>query len=644
MRNTLEGVLLETKRLAKDTTRKLAIENLQQEFTRNLDKLTFGMHNNSRIPCFVVAPRASGRTSLAYRYTQQYRQGDDVHWLDGSTDSFVQGIEAGTLANFIMKRKLSDAGEQVLVVDDLIYLEPWLAERFSDDIDALIEQGWQVIVITLPQYDCYENLQSDRYLITGADLLGENICTRAQQLGCLAQFLVDALPLEIRLFATLTVILNDLTVEEANALGFSMHDDLPQLVAALNPLFKFDKLEPIRLVLKGMPLLQLMPSIKPVFLEYYQASDSHIRPDKVIETLTRLSMELLNRGMYARSHEVLGCIETLFSDDSNHAGGLNHAEGLNHADESNYAGGLNHATDRADDSNQYRYRAAETKSRQAELHIAHAVIQQLGSAEAIMRKRNKEQEPLYIRLFGDLEVYHGAVRVEHRYLKGRRIQNLLALIMVSPRKCITRDLAVQQFWPRMDFDRAVNNFHVACSRLSKALTEEAEESSFRYLLRSGTLYHFDTSLVTCDIDYFDELAQKVILRDLGMTERIDAVRKMESLYRDELLAGNRLEGVLEQHRKRELGLLVDALLVAARLHNDIGDVQAALWFTRRAYDYDHSREDIYRALMDAQLKAGQRTLAIETYFACKDFLYKELGILPSLKTTTLYQDLILNQG
>ena len=139
MHDTSGTILLELNMLAKGNTSKLAVEQHKQEVELHLDRLTLALHKHADVPCFIVAPRSSGRTSLAYRYAQRYREGDDVHWLDGSTVSFVQGIEAGTLISFLIKRTASDAKGQMLVIDDLMYLEPWLAERLSDNIDALIE-------------------------------------------------------------------------------------------------------------------------------------------------------------------------------------------------------------------------------------------------------------------------------------------------------------------------------------------------------------------------------------------------------------------------------------------------------------------------------------------------------------------------
>ncbi|MDR3307493.1 MAG: bacterial transcriptional activator domain-containing protein, partial [Coriobacteriales bacterium] len=94
------------------------------------------------------------------------------------------------------------------------------------------------------------------------------------------------------------------------------------------------------------------------------------------------------------------------------------------------------------------------------------------------------------------------------------------------------------------------------------------------------------------------------------------------------------------HQQRFRSLMVDAMLTASQLFAEMGNLSNAVWFARKAYDSDRSREDVYRALMDAQMKSGQRTSALKTYFACKKYLTEELGILPSQSTTALFQTLI----
>ena len=70
------------------------------------------------------------------------------------------------------------------------------------------------------------------------------------------------------------------------------------------------------------------------------------------------------------------------------------------------------------------------------------------------------------------------------------------------------------------------------------------------------------------------------------------------------------------------------------------DAQEGLWFARAALRRDRTREDAYTALMRAQIAAGQRTAALETYFECRRFLTTELGIDPSLATMELYRSII----
>ena len=53
-----------------------------------------------------------------------------------------------------------------------------------------------------------------------------------------------------------------------------------------------------------------------------------------------------------------------------------------------------------------------------------------------------------------------------------------------------------------------------------------------------------------------------------------------------------------------------------------------------------SREDACAALMEAQLGAGQRAAAIDTYLSCRRYLVEELGIDPSPSIVALYRSAV----
>ncbi|MDR2493438.1 MAG: hypothetical protein LBD25_08300 [Coriobacteriales bacterium] len=591
-------------------------------FDKHLDALAAKILMDPGVPCFIRAPRSSGRTTLALRYVQRHWASDDVHWLDGKAASFAQGVEAGTIRHFLAKRVTgSSSKNQLLIIDNLAFLEDHQAQCLSDDIDGLIEDGWRVLVVTTPLNDCLERLQSDRQLVKGTELLDPGHCPLELRENCAARFLTDELPLEMRLFAMLVMVLAEADGEELRAIGFEARDDLPAIIADLNPLFTCEKSadgQGCRLSLKGMPLKPIVEEIKAVLSEYHGHSDFEQVRGLVIEDLTRLSVHLLKRGQHARSHELLACLEAMFDSAPSQPDSTA-------IEPTPWSAGQSGG--------------ALIEPHEGELQLGHAIVESLKSG----KRERPDAQSLFVRLFGRLEIYRDMVRVEHGYLSGSRVRSLLALLLLSPHKCVVRDMAIQQFWPEMDHERGVRNFHVACSRLKLALAPNRDSGS-GYLLRTGTLYHLDSSLVTTDVDLFEKLAHTVLFGDTKHNECFDAAYEMERLHCDGILAGDKLPGALEHHRQRQHDLLIDALLAAARIADELGDLTTSLWFTRRAYDRDHSREDVYRALMDAQIKSGQRTSAIETYFACKSFLSETLGILPSVRTTALYQDLLLDRG
>ena len=107
-----------------------------------------------------------------------------------------------------------------------------------------------------------------------------------------------------------------------------------------------------------------------------------------------------------------------------------------------------------------------------------------------------------------------------------------------------------------------------------------------------------------------------------------------------LLPGDIQNAYIKQKRLEYKNKIVDALVAATERLVEAGEIQQALWFGHKALSRDDSREDVYVALMKAQVQAGQRTPAIETYFACKKFLDEELGIEPSQAISRLYTGVV----
>jgi DNA-binding SARP family transcriptional activator len=200
---------------------------------------------------------------------------------------------------------------------------------------------------------------------------------------------------------------------------------------------------------------------------------------------------------------------------------------------------------------------------------------------------------------------------------------------------------MERIWPDKDLSHAKENFHATWSRLSHLLADGVRPNP--YLTNNRGLCRLEPASVTIDIHEFEQLSKAFLFEQGSVEQRIEAIYRLEQLYRGDILSGYRIDSFVQAAQTRYRSILVDVMLEASRLFSQEGNDTNAVWFARKAYDTDPSREDVYRVLMAMQDRAGQRTSALKTYFDCRRFLSEELGILPSHKTTALYQELILDR-
>ncbi|MBK8781439.1 MAG: tetratricopeptide repeat protein [Anaerolineales bacterium] len=74
-----------------------------------------------------------------------------------------------------------------------------------------------------------------------------------------------------------------------------------------------------------------------------------------------------------------------------------------------------------------------------------------------------------------------------------------------------------------------------------------------------------------------------------------------------------------------------------QFHTQRGHFTEAISFASRLLSFDPWREEAHRQLMLLQARTGQWTGALAQYETCKKILEKELGVEPSLETTSLYE-------
>ena len=256
----------------------------------------------------------------------------------------------------------------------------------------------------------------------------------------------------------------------------------------------------------------------------------------------------------------------------------------------------------------------------------------------------REGRPLCrVKMFGGFEVSVGPRSISEKDWKKRKARALFAILASRNGHAITRDQLCDRLWSDMDDQRAKNNLYVAWSVMKSALVgPEAKGADCPYIEAVGGLCRTVDDVVRTDVDEFDRLVAeaKVAQTSGNRSGAIMAYERLADLYRGEVLPGDLYDDSFQAMRDRYRHEFCDAMLRGSDLALTVDDPGTALQFARRGLGSDPFREDLYQAALRAQISAGQRSAAIETYFECRSKLIDELGLDPSSETRALYDQVL----
>ncbi len=245
---------------------------------------------------------------------------------------------------------------------------------------------------------------------------------------------------------------------------------------------------------------------------------------------------------------------------------------------------------------------------------------------------------LYVRLFGGLDVMVGDRPANSAYLRRQKTKVLLAILVLDAGKEVPRARLARDLWPESAPDTARKNLYTIWSQLRHALMLPDGSCPYAEKLQHG--YRLSGEHVASDVQRVDDLCRMLLLGRAEHSGWDATLEELEHVYAGELLPCETDSRIIAKRRGEYHAKVIDALVAASRRLVEEGDAASALWFARDAFDWDRGREDVYAALMRAQIAAGQRPSAVETYFSCRSYLAEELGLDPSGEIVALYRSII----
>jgi two-component SAPR family response regulator len=193
---------------------------------------------------------------------------------------------------------------------------------------------------------------------------------------------------------------------------------------------------------------------------------------------------------------------------------------------------------------------------------------------------------------------------------------------------------VAAIWPEGgESDRA---FHSALYRLRHALREDGDSTKF-VLLKGGECW-LDTSLFDIDADVFEGA---LTAAQMATGEEAAAhYNRAISLYQGDYLENLLYYDWATAERRRLGDLYLQALQMAAAQQRSCGDYRAAIQLIDQALQVDELNEQSYQQAMRYCAVAGDKAGLIRRYQQLEQALQDELNVAPSVKTQSLYRDLL----
>ncbi|MBA3472588.1 MAG: tetratricopeptide repeat protein, partial [Rubrobacter sp.] len=216
----------------------------------------------------------------------------------------------------------------------------------------------------------------------------------------------------------------------------------------------------------------------------------------------------------------------------------------------------------------------------------------------------------------------------------KKAASLVKLLALTDEHRLHRERLMGLLWPDLDERSAANNLRYALHVARKTL-EPAQGTASRYLQLQGEQVALcPDGPLWVDVWVFEEaVATARRARDPV------AYRAAVDLYAGDLLPGDLYEGWAEERRRELRGTYLALLLELARLHEERGELEAAIEALEEAVAAEPTREEAHVGLMRLHALSGRRGQALRQYERFSGVLSGEFGAEPGVEVRRLREEI-----
>lgn len=188
---------------------------------------------------------------------------------------------------------------------------------------------------------------------------------------------------------------------------------------------------------------------------------------------------------------------------------------------------------------------------------------------------------LEIQVMGDVKVRLCGNLIGEANWRRSQAKIILAYLALKPEHCASRIELIDQLWPNADFQHGRESLYTTLSSLRTSIGQTRESAQF-IVADIGRL-SLDETLVGCDVDMFEALANRVQMHQTTDEEIIAQCLRLEALYGSgSFVPSVDATGFFKQRHAEVKRRFADVLLAGSEAATRLGDTRQASWLLASA--------------------------------------------------------------
>lgn len=240
--------------------------------------------------------------------------------------------------------------------------------------------------------------------------------------------------------------------------------------------------------------------------------------------------------------------------------------------------------------------------------------------------------PLKVCTLGTFRIEKGGKPVVFTGKIQQKPLDMFKLLTAQGGNDVSDERIMEALWPDADGDTAFQSFETTLHRLRKLLGIDSA------IIRSENKIRIDPRKCWIDAWAFDHLLRKAEQRDVS--DAFELLVKAIGLYQGNFLANEQERPWMISFRERLRSRFLRAVGAAGGILERNNEWETAATHYQKALEIDDLVEDFYQRLMVCHGRLGRRAEVITVFNRCRKVLSSVVGVEPSSKTLSLYQEMI----